>query len=283
MNDLLLHPHTRERLEIFLDEPSHALLMIGPTGSGKSHLSHNVAEMVLGVDNFADYPYGRTVGSIDGKAIGIEPIRELEKFLSLKVPIEAKHSRLVLIHDAHLLTLEAQNALLKTLEEPPSGTILILTASHKQALLPTIQSRMQAINVTRPEQSDTEEYFAKLDFDIKSIKQAYAISGGLPGLMHALLNEQEHPLVQATAKARQLLSQTAYERLASVDELAKQKTLAINVLFILQQMAHVSLLSAQGPAARKWQNVLKASYQTEESLKLNTQPKLALSNLMLNL
>ena len=56
-------------------------------------------------------------------------------------------SKAVIIEDAHLLTTEAQNALLKVLEEPPAHTILILGSDTKEALLPTILSRCQIIEL----------------------------------------------------------------------------------------------------------------------------------------
>ena len=120
-------------------------------------------------------------------------------------------------------------------------------------------------------------------FDNQAISKAYSISGGLPGLMHALLNESEHPLLEATEKARQLLSQTAYERLAMVDALAKDRALAMDVAMILQQMARISLQTATGQAAKKWQSVLEAGYEAAEALAASAQPKLALTKLMLSL
>ncbi|HMH31324.1 MAG TPA: hypothetical protein VK534_02505, partial [Methylomirabilota bacterium] len=151
-----------------------------------------------------------------------------------------------------------------------------------QSLLPTIRSRAQSIPVNKPNRDTLTDYFGK-DFGSGQVKQAYAISGGLPGLMNALLSEEDHPLVLATEKARQVLSSNAYERLLMVDELAKQKALAADTTFILQQMAHVSLQTVTGPAATKWQTVLAASYKASEALANSAQPKLTLTNLMLSL
>jgi len=86
----------------------------------------------------------------------------------------------------------------------------------------------------------------------------------------------------ATERARQLLSQTTYQRLLMVDELSKQRQLALDVTTILQQMAHVSLQNAKGEAANKWQAILKASYEAAEALSGSAQPKLILTKLMLN-
>lgn len=247
-------------------------------------LADSLSETILGLPSgkFADYPYKMIITPEDGKTIGIEAVRQLEHFLSLKVPSLASYDRIVIIEDAHLLGTEAQNALLKTLEEPPTGTLVIMSASHEQALLPTIRSRTQSISVKRPGAAAAAAHFTARGFDQAAVKQTYAISGGLPGLMQALLSDEDHPLKLATEKARQLLSQTAYERLLIVDELSKQKGLALDVMFILQQMANISLQTASEATAVKWQAVLASSYEAAEALKSSAQPKLVLTKLMLS-
>jgi len=245
-----------------------------------------LSETVIGLpaNGFAGYPYKMMIVSEEGKAIGIETVREIEHFLSLKVPGagQAKHSRVIIIDNAHLLSNEAQNAMLKTLEEPPAGTFIILTADNEKALLPTIRSRAQSISIKRPAQDMVESYFRASNPDDQSIRQAYAVSGGLPGLMQALLEQTDHPLTQATEYARKILSQTPYGRLLIVDELSKQRQLAIDTTHILQQMANVSLQTAAGRPAAKWQAVLAAAYEADEALTASAQPKLALTKLMLS-
>lgn len=77
------------------------------------------------------------------QSIGIEDIKRIQKKLFLK-PLKSKQ-KAVIIEDASLLTPEAQNALLKVLEEPPAQTIIILGADSKESLLPTILSRCTLI------------------------------------------------------------------------------------------------------------------------------------------
>lgn len=79
-------------------------------------------------------------------ATGIATVRNLQKTLFLK-PIRGK-AKACVIQNAHTLTIEAQNALLKLLEEPPDNTIIILSANDTNAFLPTIISRCSVIQLS---------------------------------------------------------------------------------------------------------------------------------------
>lgn len=76
-------------------------------------------------------------------SIGIEDVKNMQKKIFLR-PIKSQ-TKAIVIEESHLLTPEAQNALLKVLEEPPLHTIIILSAETKDSLLPTIVSRCQVI------------------------------------------------------------------------------------------------------------------------------------------
>jgi hypothetical protein len=284
MSELLIHPVTQQFLDGYQKAPTHALLLVGQAGIGKFSLAQRLAEETLGLKDksFTDYAYGMHLRPEDGKSIGIESVRELEQFLSLKVPRSFKYNRGVIVENAGQLSPEAQNALLKTLEEPPEATIIILTATHEQSLLPTINSRVQTISVQRPEKQRVLAHFEQ-KFTDANLNQIYAVSSGLPGLMNSLLQEEDHPLAAATEAARKLLGLTTYERLLEVDLLAKDRQLSGDVMYILQQMAHVSLQTAQGASAKKWQSVLSASHDASEALRASAQTKLVLTNLMLQL
>jgi DNA polymerase III, delta subunit len=281
MSKLAIHAATERVLRQYTERPSHAMILIGPTGSGKRSVAYQVVADVLGIDDASQHQYVLRIAPEQGKAIAIEAVRTIERFLQLKVPSNTTFNRAVVVEDAHLLGTEAQNALLKTLEEPPEGTILVMTATHTQALLPTILSRSQTIAVHAPDRDRLQAYF--IDASPSDFARAYSISGGMPGLLHALLHEADHPLLPATEQARMLLKQSSYERLLAVDSLSKQRQLSIDLTFILQQMARISLQTASGPTAKRWQGVLTAAYEANELLVRHTQPKLTLTKLMLSL
>lgn len=78
------------------------------------------------------------------KSIGIAEVRSVQTFLSRK-PIQSPVNTVV-IHDAELLTIPAQNAFLKTLEEPPANSVIYLVTVSPDNFLPTVLSRVQRLS-----------------------------------------------------------------------------------------------------------------------------------------
>lgn len=87
--------------------------------------------------------------------IKIESIREMQRWLSIP-PLETS-KKIVIIDQAHHLNNACSNALLKTLEEPPSYALLILTTNSVSRILPTIRSRLFCIQFADAEKIDSEE------------------------------------------------------------------------------------------------------------------------------
>ncbi|MGI5916115.1 MAG: ATP-binding protein, partial [Anaerolineae bacterium] len=140
------------------DRVGHAYLLTGPAHIGKTHLATRFAAMVncigtaspCGVCTACVKTFRGTHPDViliepDGDHVKIDQIRRLQYHLSLS-PLEGRR-RVCIITDLHTATLEASNALLKTLEEPPSRVILIATATDAGLLLPTIVSRCQTLSL----------------------------------------------------------------------------------------------------------------------------------------
>ncbi len=87
----------------------------------------------------------------DKKSIGVDQVREVCEQLSMTSM--RRGYRVAVIAPAEKMTPSAQNALLKTLEEPSPRTVLVLVTARPSALLPTLRSRCQRIEVARPENS----------------------------------------------------------------------------------------------------------------------------------
>jgi hypothetical protein len=281
-----VHPTTRQQLEQLRDQPPHALLFVGTPGVGKRALALDFAAELLGaevraLDNLA------ALQQLDGQAapITIDMIRDVQHFLSRKSTSTAAVNRIVLLHQADKMTLDAQNAFLKTLEEPPAAAIIIATVSDANALLPTVRSRFQTITVHAPALEDVQRYFGEQGYDAPAIQKAFMMSGGLPGLMQELLRGTEsHPLLQAAETARQILRLDTFGRLALVDSLSKQRETCWSVCFMLQQMARVVLRdnSRQPSAQQQWHGILREAYAAEQALGTQASVKLVMTNLMLS-
>lgn len=284
MNDLLLHPSTRKALTRFTGSGSHALLVHGELGAGKESLALSLARTLLGPRSLELQPYF-THFSPDGKSIGIEKIRELTSFLQLKTTGRDTIRRVAVITDADHMTDEAQNALLKALEEPPLDTVIILTASKLQGLKQTILSRVQQLHVDRVSLDDAIGYFSS-DFSAKDIAWAYALSDGQAGLMHALLHgKNDHVVAGKIELAKQLFTATSFERLCQVDTIAKDKDQLSELLYACKRICTTALESAAKRHAvedtNAWHKRLTLICDAEESLLRNINTKLLLTDLFI--
>ena len=162
-----------------LNNTSHSYLFIGTEGIGKKLIAKEFAKMLLCLDdnkycnkcksciefdtnNNPDYVYIEP----DGNNIKIEQIRNLQKSIQEKPIISTR--KVFIINDADLMTKEAQNCLLKTLEEPPKFATIILVGSNETAFLPTIKSRCTILYFNKINDQQIKEYL-KEHYNIESI------------------------------------------------------------------------------------------------------------------
>lgn len=286
MIELVVHESPKQQLANVTTNPAHALLLLGPDGVGKASIAAKLLSDLIGIspEKLHDYPYTKWVYPTNN-TISIDTIRDIQKFLQLKTTGKGSIRRVICLEHADGMTQEAQNALLKILEEPPADTIVVLTAQHKRALLPTILSRVQLIHVLVPTQEQLENHFTGHDKD--AIRKAYFLSGGLPGLMHGILeDDQDHPLLQQVTVAKELLQKTAFERLAMVDSLSKQKESLDALLSALERIAQSGLKQAASTVnnrqIRQWYQIQKQVFAAKDALAKNANTKLVLTSMFLN-
>jgi len=138
----------------------HAYLFLGPEGVGKRTIAIALAKLVHCSEGHHDFcgqcancaritaghhPDVHFIEPLAGKKeISIQQIREIEKDLNFRA--FSRGRKIAIIDPATQMNLSAQNALLKTLEEPPQDSLLILIAGNGGALLPTLRSRCLSIS-----------------------------------------------------------------------------------------------------------------------------------------
>ncbi len=138
---------------ITLNEVSHAYLFIGPRGTGKTSTARILAKEleVSGVDLI----------EIDAASHrGIDKIREIKESV-LFIPLQGKR-KMYILDEVHMLTTEAFNALLKTLEEPPSYCYFILCTTEPYKIPVTIMSRCQRLLFQKASNDQLIEYLKRV-------------------------------------------------------------------------------------------------------------------------
>ena len=281
---LLLHPKTKKSLERFADAPAHAVILIGPVGAGKTTLGHALAAQILSIEPSAldNYPYFMQIRrQKDKQDISIEAIREVNQALRLQVPGSAVLRRVILLQDAHHMNQEAQNAFLKSLEEPPADTVFILTSTAKASLLPTIISRAQSI-VVHPV---SLEHLP--NSDEPAVKSAWQLSQGAVGLFSSLLKDEDEDLKTAVDQAKRFLQKTPYERLIELDSLSRDKE-RLNLLLdgLARVMQALYKAAARKDNKKQVANLLAAMKtvgQARQDLDTNVLSRLIALRLAVNL
>ena len=167
---------------------THSYLMIGIPGIGKKLFAKEYAKNILGSNDIINNPDFLCIEP-DGNSIKIEQIRNLQKEIQEKPIISNK--KVYIIDDADLMTKEAQNCLLKTLEEPPKFAVIILIGSNENAFLPTIKSRCMILHFNRLSDSEIETYLKEQYHKLNVSQSMLDIAGGSIGRAINLKDKQE--------------------------------------------------------------------------------------------
>ena len=142
---------------------SHAYMFEGPSGVGKNTMARELAATLLEMENLFNSPDYIEIKP-DGNSIKIAQIRKLQSDILVK---PYKSYKIYVIDEAQKMTVEAQNALLKTLEEPPKYAIIILITDNKESLLDTIKSRCEIIKFTPIPMQEVASYLTMNGIDSK--------------------------------------------------------------------------------------------------------------------
>jgi len=310
---ILGHAKQIRALETDLKEGNlaHAYLFAGPSQVGKYTIAKKLALMLQCDEhgcgtctvclNVTKGYHPDTIEMADGEAatsdddedttgasIKIEPMRDTLARLFTTTPGKYK---IFLVKNIERMTPEAANALLKTLEEPPSKVIFLFTSSAPESLLPTIASRVRMMKFNKV--SDQEIFdFLNGKFPLEPEEKLRAIadfSMGLPGRATMLMNDPEHferirGLFEKMSAV--LKNDDIVEKFAMVAEAAKSEGLFGDFFDILLLALRYTMLdeAVNDGSREKLRRTLRALQQAQEAVRLqkrNVNARLLFEHLML--
>ncbi len=200
-------------------EISHAYIINGPAGCGKRTIAAAFARAMgcRGTDLVM-------VSHEKERSVGVEDIRSGVNSTISMTPIYSDR-KVYIIPDASLMTPQAQNALLKTFEEPPEFAVIILLSENKEALLDTIRSRAIVLDVLPVRTGDIADYLVrKRGLDEQSAQKAAIMSSGSIGQAISMAEDTEN--TQLMDRVIGLMKETGEKSwdgiLESVKEIGKE-------------------------------------------------------------
>ncbi len=168
---------------------SHAHLIVGRDGIGKSILADIFVSKILnkevGKEHVDAIHYRNKRASM-----GVSEVREIIEEVN-KRPYEGD-KKVIIIYDSEKLTAQAQNALLKTIEEPPNGVYILLLTTNLEIILDTIKSRCQIYKLTPLNKEEMIELIkSKHEVSEEKLLSLLAYSEGIPGRAERFLKDPE--------------------------------------------------------------------------------------------
>lgn len=268
--DLLLEETTRQLLESFVRSPSHGLILTGERGVGLYTIASAMGRSV--------YVTGTILHVLpeEGKEISIEQVR------ALYAETKSLHSDglVVIIDDCDRMSVPAQNALLKLLEEPPQHTLFLLTSHNPGTVLTTIRSRLSSIEVRRVTSSASTTFISDHVSDTNKQMQVSFLAHGRPAEIMRLATDDALFDEQAAVirDARSFIQNSMFKRLVIVNQYS-QREKALQLLDALSNVAMFTQRRGEQVPARQYVSVSAAI----DNLHDNAHVKLQLMKLALTL
>lgn len=267
---------------------SHSYLYLGTSGIGKKMMAIEFAKSVLCLDekkhcnrckSCVEFDSNNNPDFLliepDGTSIKIEQIRELQKKIQEKPIIS--NNKIYIINDADLMTKEAQNCLLKTLEEPPEFATIILIGSNESAFLTTIKSRCMILHFKPIKDIDIKKYLEE-NYEMKDITQSMldSFQGSIGKAV--ILKDKKEQYLKLEELIKNLPRKNIIELVKSAEVLYKSKEEIFEMLdyinIVLLKMAKIDY---------KYTRCIKIVENTKKRIRQNANYDMCIDYMLFNM
>lgn len=285
------HSQVKKQLEtaIKTDKVSHAYIFAGKRGVGKATTAKVFAD-VLTEGSIADVTFVTNEHyGIESKTdtVSVDTVRAASSDMYIKPYLANK--RVFIIPNAEKMNIQAQNALLKIFEEPPSYCVIILVTQNDNILLPTIRSRAVTVRFGELTDNQVRDYLSKNGIDASEV--IVRIASGSIGMAKSLCENEElsdvlNNFVDLFKDVGKGTSQLTY---SLIDFMQKEKTnyepLFDIMLVMLRDTLHgkQGSLKIDGLSIKKAVEIIELVEKTRNSFLYNADYSMAISEMMLNI
>ncbi|MDT8715779.1 DNA polymerase III subunit delta' [Clostridium sp. 19966] len=286
---------------------SHAHLIIGEEGIGKSLIAKELAVRIIGkteIKPYVDIMEFRV--SKTKKSIGVEDIRGIIEEISKK-PFEGD-KKAIIVYQGHKMTAAAQNAFLKTIEEPPAGVFIIILSEDSEAILDTIKSRCQMHKLTSLSKDEMMGFIDKNYTEISDEEKISAMNfaEGVPGRCDHFIKDNDFKILRSTALELIIdinkLSDAEFEKY--LDFLVKNKDMSEEIFSLLISFIRDIIIyknvnnkeniinkdkfnyieeCSDSFSYRKLQKIIEALNEARSNLNSNVNPSLVFQVMLINM
>lgn len=293
-NEIIGNNKIKQDLQDIIDNNtiSHSYMFVGIDGIGKKLIAKEFARKILCLNkqnqncatcdscikfNSSNNPDFLEIFP-DGNSIKIAQMREMQEKVYQKPIVSDK--KVFIIDQVEKMTEEAQNSLLKTLEEPPEYMVIILITSNENKLLNTVKSRCIRINFTELSKQDITKYAGAHQINIAS-QNLLEMCGGSIGKLEKINEniDDYNSLELATNKLIDGKLKNVVEEMNCFNILYESKEIIQDLLDYMTVLIYLHI-SKEKDYRQKFLNTIKLIEETKQRLNSNTNYDMSIDNLL---
>lgn len=276
MSELLINKSTKLMVDSLIKKLPQSILLTGEIGVGLMTIAKHIAEQNKIKPTILLPEKDKTI-DIDKGVISVEMMRDLYDTTKSK----NKSNNIIIIDYAEKMTIQAQNAFLKLLEEPNQGTHFILLSHSHTKLLPTILSRLEKITINKISSKETENLLDLLEITEKTKRvQLLFMAEGLPAEIIRLTNDKDYFDKRSSniKDAKELIKGGDYQKLRIAFKYKDDRESALIILADVAKILRISLASRHKPELIK---MLDNTIEATDKIIANGNIRLVLTKMIL--